>query len=102
MLRIIHPVAGALAIPWVFLLIPALALTGGSGYALAKGRRAVLIRAKMKRMSPIAANGILVPLACAASLASQGERTSFQDQGAAVRQPAILVLVRSGHSVGIP
>jgi hypothetical protein len=78
--RIIHPVAGALAlltiatfwlstalselfaseatviavktaIPWGFLvLIPALAATGGSGFALAKGQRAGLIGKKLRRM----------------------------------------------------
>ena len=69
MLKLIHPVAGALAlltiatfwlstalselfaspatvlvvktaIPWVLLLIPALAAAGASGFVLAKGRRA--------------------------------------------------------------
>ena len=49
------------AIPWGFLLlIPALAAAGGSGFALAKGRRAGLIGAKFRRMPWIAANGILI------------------------------------------
>lgn len=90
MLKLVHPVAGALAlviiatfwlstaitellgseatviavktaIPWGFIvLIPALAATGGSGLVLAKGRRAGLIGAKLKRMPLIAANGLLV------------------------------------------
>ncbi len=92
MTKIIHPVAGALvlltiatfwlstaaselfashavvttAIPWGFLLlIPALAAAGGSGFALAKGRRAGPIGAKIRRMPLIAANGILILIPCA-------------------------------------
>ena len=80
MTKVIHPVAGVLAmltiatfwlstaltelfashavvtavkttIPWGFLLlIPALALAGGSGFALAKGRRAGVVGTKIKRI----------------------------------------------------
>jgi hypothetical protein len=101
MLKTIHPVAGALAlvviatfwlstalselfgsdatviavktaIPWGFLLlVPALAVAGGSGVALAKGRRAGLIGAKLRRMPFIAANGILVLIPSALFLASK-------------------------------
>lgn len=101
MLKIIHPVAGGIAlltiatfwlsttfselfaseatvttikmaIPWGFLLlIPALAAAGGSGFALAKGRRAGLVGAKLKRMPIIAANGILVLIPAALFLASK-------------------------------
>ncbi|MBI5265500.1 MAG: hypothetical protein HY852_27210 [Bradyrhizobium sp.] len=99
MTKMIHPVAGAvailtiatfwlstalselfasqavvttvkIAIPWGFLLlIPALAAAGGSGFALAKGRRAGLVGAKAKRMPFIAANGILVLIPSALFLA---------------------------------
>lgn len=101
MIRYIHPAAGALAIctiaifwlstalaelfgspglivavktaiPWGFLLlIPALIATGGSGFALAKGRKAGLVRVKLKRMPWIAANGILVLIPSALFLASK-------------------------------
>ncbi|MDX8478016.1 hypothetical protein RFN28_05920 [Mesorhizobium sp. VK24D] len=107
MLKIIHPVAGALAlltigtfwvstalselfaseatvsavkmtIPWGFLLlIPALTAAGGSGFALAKGRRAGLIGAKLKRMPWIAANGILVLIPSALFLASKARDAEF-------------------------
>jgi hypothetical protein len=80
MIKIIHPVAGGLAIlmiatfwlstalselfasqaivttvktaiAWGFLvLVPALAAAGGLGFALAKGRRAQLVGGKIKRM----------------------------------------------------
>jgi hypothetical protein len=107
MLKLIHPVAGALAlltiatfwlstalselfaseatvtivkmaIPWGFLLlIPSLAAAGGSGFALAKGRRAGLIGAKLKRMPWIAANGILVLIPSALFLASKAQAAEF-------------------------
>lgn len=107
MLKIIHPVAGTLAIltiatfwlstalselfgseatvvviktaiPWGFLLlIPALAAAGGSGITLAKGARTGLIGAKLKRMPFIAANGILVLIPSALFLASKAKAAEF-------------------------
>ena len=66
------------AIPWGFLLlIPALAAAGGSGFALAKGRRAGLVGAKIKRMPIIAANGILVLIPSALYLASKARAGEF-------------------------
>jgi hypothetical protein len=107
MLKILHPVAGTLAlltiatfwlstalsellashatvtavktaIPWGFLLlIPALAVAGGSGFTLAKGRRAGLIGAKLKRMPIITANGILILIPAALFLASKARAAEF-------------------------
>lgn len=107
MIKMIHPVAGALAIltiatfwlstalsevfasqaivttvktaiPWGFLLlIPALLATGGSGFALAKGQRAGLVGAKIKRMPLIAANGILVLIPSALFLAFKARAAEF-------------------------
>ena len=106
-MKIIHPVAGVLAIltiatfwlstaltelfasqptvvavktaiPWGFLLlIPALAAAGGSGFTLAKGRRAGLVGAKLKRMPLIAANGILILIPSALFLASKATAGQF-------------------------
>ena len=59
------------------MLIPALALAGGSGVILAKGRRAGLIGAKFKRMPCIAANGILVLIPSALFLASKAKAAEF-------------------------
>jgi hypothetical protein len=54
-------VAVKTAIPWGFLvLIPALAVTGGSGFALARRFNGPLIEQKRRRMPLIAANGLLV------------------------------------------
>jgi len=61
--------------PGLFILVPALAATGGAGFALAKGRSGRLIEAKKRRMPFIAANGLLVLVPCAIFLhlwASQG------------------------------
>lgn len=99
MTRIIHPVAGAIAlltiasfwlstvfseligsealivsvktaIPWGLLwLIPALVTAGGSGFVLSKGSRAGVIGVKLKRIPFIAANGLLVLIPCALFLA---------------------------------
>ena len=107
MIKVIHPLAGALAlfiiatfwlstalselfmspatvtavktvIPWGFLvLIPALAATGGSGFTLATGRRTGLIGAKAKRMPIIAANGILVLIPSALFLAFKARTGEF-------------------------
>lgn len=63
-------VAVKTAIPWGFLvLIPALALAGGTGFALSRGRRVGLAAAKAARMPVIAANGILVLIPAALFLA---------------------------------
>lgn len=48
--------------PGLWILIPALAATGGSGTFLARSRRGRLVDAKRKRMAWIAANGLLVLL----------------------------------------
>ena len=66
------------AIPWGFLLlIPMLAATGGSGFALAKGRKAGLIGTKIKRMRFIAANGVLVLIPAALFLAFKATAGEF-------------------------
>lgn len=107
MKKIVHPLAGSLALltmatfwlstlvselfasqavvasvkttlPWGFLLlIPAMAALGGSGLALAGGRRAALITGKIKRMRIIAANGILVLIPSALFLASKAHGGQF-------------------------
>ena len=51
--------------PGLWILIPAIAATGGSGLFLARSRKGRLVRAKQKRMPVIAALGLLVLLPCA-------------------------------------
>ena len=66
------------AVPWGFiLLIPALAITGGSGFALTKGARKGLVGAKLKRMPFIAANGLLILVPAALFLAAKARAGEF-------------------------
>lgn len=66
------------AIPWgLIVLIPALAATGASGFALAGGRRQGLAGAKRRRMPFIAANGLLVLAPAALFLASRAQAGRF-------------------------
>lgn len=51
--------------PGLFILVPSIALTGISGFVLAKSRSGKLVQQKKKRMPFIAANGILVLIPCA-------------------------------------
>lgn len=51
--------------PGLWILIPTLAATGGSGMFLARPRRGRLVDAKKKRMPFIAGNGLLVLVPCA-------------------------------------
>src|SRR5438132_1425097 len=65
-------VAVKTAIPWgLLLLIPALAATGGSGFFLSRGQREGPVGAKLKRMPFIAANGLLILAPAALFLASK-------------------------------
>ncbi|TDT92518.1 hypothetical protein DFO45_3276 [Azorhizobium sp. AG788] len=107
MLKIVHPVAGTIAlltiatfwvstvlcellgsltavttvktaIPWgLLILIPALAAAGGSGVAWSKGQRQGLVGAKLRRMPFIAANGLLLLVPCVLLLASKARAGEF-------------------------
>jgi hypothetical protein len=115
MTKLIHPVAGTLAlltimafwlstalsellagpvtiaavkmaIPWGFLLlVPALVATGGSGFALAQGGRGGLIGAKIRRMPLIAANGLLILMPSALFLATKAGAGEFDSSFYAVQ-----------------
>lgn len=51
--------------PGLFILVPSIALAGGSGFALAKSREGKLVQLKKKRTPFIGANGIFVLIPCA-------------------------------------
>lgn len=51
--------------PGLWILVPAIAAAGGSGFFLSRSRRGRLVDAKKKRMPFIAANGLLVLIPCA-------------------------------------
>jgi hypothetical protein len=58
-------VKSLIVLPGLFILVPAIAATGGSGFYLSKTRQGRLVDAKKKRMPFIAANGLLVLIPCA-------------------------------------
>jgi len=56
-------------LPWgLLLLVPALAVTGATGWLLSRGATSRLITAKARRMPFIAANGLLVLTPCVLAL----------------------------------
>ena len=107
MKKLVHPVAGAIAlltiasfwfstliselsgsveavvavktaIPWGFLLlIPALAAAGGTVFSLVRGRAKGLAATKLKRMPVIAANGLLILVPSALFLAWKASAGEF-------------------------
>lgn len=66
---------GILMAMWV--LIPAMATAGGSGFVLSRTRKGRLVDVKMRRMRVIAANGLLVLLPSAFALASMANAGRF-------------------------
>jgi len=75
-----------IVVPGLFILVPSIAASGGSGFVLSKSRRGKLVLTKKKRMPFIAANGIfiLVPAAIFLNrLASEGtfDTTFYLVQG---------------------
>ncbi len=63
--------------PGLFILIPTMAMVGGTGFALSKNRVGRLISDKKKRMPFIAANGLLVLTPCAIFLNNWAAVGSF-------------------------
>lgn len=61
----------------LFLLVPFLAATGGSGFALSKARSGLLLDQKKKRMPIIAANGLLVMIPAAIFLNNKAAAGEF-------------------------
>ncbi len=61
----------------MFILIPAMAIVGGSGMSLGAGRSEKLVSAKKKRMPIIAANGILILLPMAFILEARASAGTF-------------------------
>lgn len=54
--------------PGLWIMIPAIAVAGGSGLFMGKSRKGRLVDAKRRRMPFIAANGLLVLVPCAIAL----------------------------------
>ena len=105
--KIVHPIAGAIAllttltfclstflselsgdldlivrvktmIPWgLLILIPAMAAVGASGFRIGLKRHGPVIEAKRKRMPIIAANGILILIPSALYLSAKAQAGQF-------------------------
>lgn len=60
--EMVTTVKSHIVMPGLLILVPALAATGGSGFALSQSWKGRLIEAKKKRMPFIAGNGLLVLL----------------------------------------
>lgn len=66
------------AIPWGFLvLVPALAVTGATGFVGGRRSRSRLVGVKRRRMPFIAANGLLVLVPCGFYLSAQASAGRF-------------------------
>lgn len=88
-----------LMIPWGFLvLIPSLALAGGTGQVLGRGRTDRLIARKSKRMPFIAANGIVILIPAALFLAYKADTYAFDTTFYAVQ---VLELVMGALNIAL-
>ena len=70
-------VKALIVMPGLFILVPAIAAAGGSGYVLSKSRQGRLVEIKQRRMPFIAANGLLVLMPCAIFLNRWASTATF-------------------------
>jgi hypothetical protein len=75
----------------LFLLVPLMAATGGSGFALGKNRKGVLFDRKKKRMALIGANGLLVMVPAAIFLNGKAAVGEFDAAFYAVQSFELIV-----------
>ncbi|WP_289035986.1 hypothetical protein [uncultured Roseibium sp.] len=69
----------------MFILIPAMAIAGGSGMAMGRKRKDALTRAKQKRMPIIAVNGLIILVPAAWFLAGKSAAGQFDSTFYAVQ-----------------
>lgn len=75
----------------LFLLVPFMAATGGSGFALGKTRKGLLLDQKKKRMAIIGANGLLVMIPAAIFLNGKAAAGEFDELFYAVQVVELVV-----------
>jgi len=63
--------------PGLFILVPAIAITGGTGFALSKNRKGIIVKDKKRRMPFIGANGMLILIPSAIFLDQLAASGSF-------------------------
>ncbi|MBL3827211.1 MULTISPECIES: hypothetical protein [unclassified Marinobacter] len=77
--------------PGLFILVPSIALAGGSGFTLAKARSGKLVSQKKTRMPVIGINGILILIPCAVFLDSWASVGAFDARFYTVQGIELLV-----------
>lgn len=75
----IAQVKSLIVMPGLFILIPAIAITGATGFSLSKSSSAGLVGQKRKRMPFIGANGLLILLPAAIFLNQWAAEGSFDN-----------------------
>ena len=70
-------VKSMIVMPGLFILVPAIAVTGATGFVLSKSRKGRLVESKKKRMLFIGANGLLILLPAAIFLDQWASLGSF-------------------------
>lgn len=75
----------------LFLLVPLMAATGGSGFALGKTRKGWLLDQKKKRMAIVGANGLLVMIPAAIFLNGKAAAGEFDAAFYAVQAAEMIV-----------
>ncbi len=75
--ELIAKVKHLIVAPGLFILVPAIAISGATGFALAKNRKGRLVEGKKKRMPIIGLNGVLILLPCAIILDQWASSGSF-------------------------
>lgn len=73
----IAQVKSFIAMPGLFILIPAIAITGATGFSMARGASKGLVGTKKKRMPFIGANGVLILIPAAIVLDQWASAGSF-------------------------
>lgn len=76
--------------PGLWILLPCLAMTGGSGMFLGKSRKGRLVESKKKRMPLVAANGLLILVPCAIFLNRWAATGTFDSNFYAVQALELL------------
>ena len=84
-------VKALIVMPGLFILVPAMAATGGSGVFLSRSRQGRLVEAKKRRMPFIAANGLLIMIPCAIFLDRWAVAGTFDTTFYAVQTLELLV-----------
>lgn len=76
----VSQIKALIVFPGLYILVPAIAITGATGMSMAKQRRGQVIDRKKKRMPIIAANGLLILIPSAILLNQWAEVGSFDSK----------------------